>query len=146
MHFTHIYNIRTTTNSIKTIKQNDDIQQDLTNLTIWLRNIGGSIENKLKPGSPFTTDINLKNPAVVAIQEHMKNKLGTDAFRRVMKIQGYTLVAHTKAEWTGQKNRIKGGKKVEEGFSYTSDNNPEWMSIEILQEWIEKNRDNIGYI
>ena len=49
-------------------------------------------------------------------------------------------------EWTGHKNRIKGGKKVEEGFSYTSDNNAEWMSIEILQEWIEKNRDNIGDI
>ena len=28
----------------------------------------------------------------------------------------------------------------------TSDNNPEWMSIEILQEWIEKNRDKIGVI
>ena len=41
---------------------------------------------------------------------------------------------------------IKGGVKVPEGFSYTSDNNMEWMSIEQLRTWIESNRVKIGSI
>ncbi|WP_374324090.1 UDP-N-acetylglucosamine 4,6-dehydratase (inverting) [Azonexus sp.] len=49
-------------------------------------------------------------------------------------------------EWDRDKNRIKNGKKVQEGFSYTSDNNPEWMSPTELQAWIEINREKIGSI
>lgn len=40
--------------------------------------------------------------------------------------------------------RIKGGTKVVEGFSYTSDNNREWMSIAELQSWVEANEHKIG--
>jgi len=49
-------------------------------------------------------------------------------------------------EWDRDKNRIKNGKKVEEGFSYTSDNNPDWMPPAELQAWIELNREKIGTI
>lgn len=49
-------------------------------------------------------------------------------------------------EWDRDKNRIKNGKKVEEGFSYTSDNNPDWMTPAELQAWIELNREKIGTI
>jgi UDP-N-acetylglucosamine 4,6-dehydratase (inverting) len=48
--------------------------------------------------------------------------------------------------WDSSVERIKGGVKVAEGFSYTSDNNKNWMSIETLQEWIAKNRAKIGNI
>ena len=41
---------------------------------------------------------------------------------------------------------IKGGTPVPEGFSYTSDNNKEWMTIPQLQEWIDKNKAKIGSI
>ena len=41
---------------------------------------------------------------------------------------------------------IKGGKRVPEGFSYTSDNNAEWMTIPQLREWIAKNREKVGKI
>ncbi|WP_028584660.1 UDP-N-acetylglucosamine 4,6-dehydratase (inverting) [Desulfogranum mediterraneum] len=44
--------------------------------------------------------------------------------------------------------RIKDGVLVPEGFSYTSDNNKEWMEQEELGGWIEKNKDkllNNGY-
>ena len=41
---------------------------------------------------------------------------------------------------------IKGGVRVPEGFSYTSDNNKEWMTIPQLREWIEKNRAKVGSI
>jgi UDP-N-acetylglucosamine 4,6-dehydratase len=48
--------------------------------------------------------------------------------------------------WNLDGNRIKDGKRVPEGFSYTSDNNQEWMSPEVLKQWIDQNRDKIGSI
>ncbi|WP_353646349.1 UDP-N-acetylglucosamine 4,6-dehydratase (inverting) [Mesorhizobium sp. WSM2239] len=48
--------------------------------------------------------------------------------------------------WGSSVERIKGGVKVTEGFSYTSDNNKEWMSVETLQEWVINNRAKIGNI
>ena len=48
--------------------------------------------------------------------------------------------------WSACMLRIKDGKKVAEGFSYTSDNNPEWMSNSDLQDWITANRHKIGSI
>lgn len=48
--------------------------------------------------------------------------------------------------WGGCEQRIKGGDKVAEGFSYTSDNNPEWMSPAQLQAWVDANADKIGKI
>jgi UDP-N-acetylglucosamine 4,6-dehydratase len=49
-------------------------------------------------------------------------------------------------EWDKDINRIKDGIKVDEGFSYTSDNNSDWMSPADLQIWIEANREKIGSI
>jgi FlaA1/EpsC-like NDP-sugar epimerase len=48
--------------------------------------------------------------------------------------------------WDQDGNRIKDGKRVPEGFSYTSDNNTEWMSPDDLRTWIEINREKIGSI
>lgn len=48
--------------------------------------------------------------------------------------------------WCDDPKRIKNGRKVPEGFVYTSDNNPEWMSVVSLREWIEKNCHKIGKI
>lgn len=38
--------------------------------------------------------------------------------------------------WYSDPIRINGGKKVEPGFMYTSDNNSNWMSIKQLNSWI----------
>ena len=48
--------------------------------------------------------------------------------------------------WGSCEQRIKGGKKVAPGFSYTSDNNPHWMKPEELQAWIDAHTDKIGSI
>ena len=48
--------------------------------------------------------------------------------------------------WHDSPERIKDGKKVPEGFSYTSDNNSDWMSSEELAIWIQANKDKIGKI
>ncbi|SHI95783.1 UDP-N-acetylglucosamine 4,6-dehydratase (inverting) [Anaerovibrio lipolyticus DSM 3074] len=49
-------------------------------------------------------------------------------------------------DWGKPENMIKGGIQVPEGFSYTSDNNKEWMTIPQLQEWIKDNVGKIGNI
>lgn len=48
--------------------------------------------------------------------------------------------------WDTTVERIKDGKRVPEGFNYSSDNNPEWMSIDELRAWISANQQKIGNI
>jgi FlaA1/EpsC-like NDP-sugar epimerase len=48
--------------------------------------------------------------------------------------------------WSNDPYRIKNGVKVAETFNYSSDNNPEWMSVETLQAWIKQNREKVGKI
>jgi UDP-N-acetylglucosamine 4,6-dehydratase/5-epimerase len=46
--------------------------------------------------------------------------------------------------WDQCPQRIQDGKKVADGFIYSSDNNTEWMSRESLQHWIDENRHRMG--
>lgn len=46
----------------------------------------------------------------------------------------------------GDKSHPSSGTPVPEGFSYTSDQNSEWMAVEELQSWISLNQDKIGNI
>lgn len=48
--------------------------------------------------------------------------------------------------WNSDTRRIKGGRKVAEDFTYSSDNNEDWMSIEQLQAWLKENEAVIGKI
>jgi hypothetical protein len=49
-------------------------------------------------------------------------------------------------DWSNDPERIGGGVKVAQDFMYCSDNNKEWMEIDTLKDWIEKNRHKIGNI
>lgn len=49
-------------------------------------------------------------------------------------------------DWSKSSERIKNGKKVQEGFIYSSDSNTEWMTDKQLKEWIQKNKEKIGRI
>ena len=42
--------------------------------------------------------------------------------------------------------RIKDGKRVPDEFTYSSDNNSEWMGVSELKDWIAQNRTKIGSI
>jgi len=48
--------------------------------------------------------------------------------------------------WSQDPARINQGRKVVDDFSYSSDSNSEWMSVEELREWIDANRGKIGQI
>lgn len=49
-------------------------------------------------------------------------------------------------DWSSDPERINGGKLVAADFTYCSDNNADWMSIDTLRAWIEQNREKIGKI
>lgn len=46
--------------------------------------------------------------------------------------------------WSESPARIKGGQKVPEGFSYTSENNRHWMQPDELRAWLAQNSQKIG--
>jgi UDP-N-acetylglucosamine 4,6-dehydratase len=48
--------------------------------------------------------------------------------------------------WSQDPKRINGGKPVAADFSYCSDSNSEWMSVDELQSWINLKREKIGQI
>jgi UDP-N-acetylglucosamine 4,6-dehydratase len=48
--------------------------------------------------------------------------------------------------WSSDPLRIKIGKPVSIDFTYSSDNNSEWMSIDELKAWINMNKNKIGQI
>lgn len=48
--------------------------------------------------------------------------------------------------WAEDSARINGGKRVQDGFTYTSDNNQEWMGVAELKAWIDLNSEKIGAI
>ena len=48
--------------------------------------------------------------------------------------------------WSSDPERNKGGVKVDKNFTYSSDNNKEWMSVGELKEWIDANKSKIGKI
>jgi UDP-N-acetylglucosamine 4,6-dehydratase len=49
-------------------------------------------------------------------------------------------------DWSSDPFRIKDGKSVPNDFTYSSDNNTEWMSVDELKAWIDKNKLKIGQI
>lgn len=49
-------------------------------------------------------------------------------------------------DWSTSPERIKDGKRVPEGFVYSSGNNTEWMDDDELQAWLDANAGKIGKI
>lgn len=72
--------------------------------------------------------------------------IGEDDSYYTYEYSGYYKVLPAINNWSNCVRRIKDGKKVSEGFCYTSNNNSEWMSPGELKAWIEVNRDKIGNI
>ena len=48
--------------------------------------------------------------------------------------------------WNMDPNRMIDGVKVSDDFTYTSDNNTDWMDIDTLKNWIKVNNNKIGNI
>ena len=58
------------------------------------------------------------------------------------KYDGYFKILPAINDWSDDVDRIKDGIKVAPDFIYSSDNNDEWMTIDELQAWIQKNKSS----
>jgi FlaA1/EpsC-like NDP-sugar epimerase len=58
----------------------------------------------------------------------------------------YYKILPTINNWAICERRIKDGKKVPDGFSYTSENNQVWMTPSEVREWIAANLAKIGMV
>jgi UDP-N-acetylglucosamine 4,6-dehydratase (inverting) len=72
--------------------------------------------------------------------------IGFEDAPHTFEYEGYYKILPAIHGWSSDKNRIKHGKKVDDNFTYTSNNNTEWMTIDDLKMWIELNKDYIGAI
>lgn len=114
---------------------------------------GGEIYVKKIPSMTITDIANAVAPKakfdIVGIRPgekiHEQMISPEDSFSTYEYAEHYKILPAINA-WCDDPKRIKNGTKVPEGFVYTSDKNPQWMSVSALQEWIEQNRLKIGNI
>ena len=57
----------------------------------------------------------------------------------------YYKILPTIHNWSKDPERIKKGKKVVDGFVYSSETNKEWMGVEELREWLVENESRKQY-
>ena len=70
--------------------------------------------------------------------------IGSDDSYSTYEYSSYYKILPQINDWGKDLLRIKKGKKVSEGYIYSSDSNKEWMTKQILKKWIEKNLNFIG--
>jgi len=115
--------------------------------------IGGEIYVKKIPSMKVTDIANVIAPHaqqdVVGIRPGEKlheQMIGLEDAPFTCDYEDYYKILPAINGWGTDHVRIKGGKPVQEGFSYTSDQNHQWMEKSELQEWIAANRQKIGVI
>jgi UDP-N-acetylglucosamine 4,6-dehydratase len=59
---------------------------------------------------------------------------------------GYYKILPAINNWSSDPARVGSGKKVPHDFSYSSDNNAEWMTSDSLKSWLKRNTNKIGLI
>ena len=57
---------------------------------------------------------------------------------------GYYKILPNMFDWSSDQRRIQNGTKVPSDFTYQSDANSDWMTVEQLRSWIDINRNKIG--
>ena len=72
--------------------------------------------------------------------------IGTEDAPHTYEYKGHYKILPAIHDWSHDPDRINGGKLVAPEFTYCSDNNNEWMSIDSMREWIAQNREKIGRI
>ena len=70
--------------------------------------------------------------------------IGAEDAPHTYEYEGYYKVLPAIHNWSQDPRRINGGKLVDSNFTYSSDNNEEWMSIDELCSWISQNYERIG--
>lgn len=72
--------------------------------------------------------------------------IGTEDAPHTYEYDTYYKVLPAIHNWSHDPARIERGTLVRPDFTYSSDNNSDWMSIASLQAWVEERRHHIGKI
>jgi UDP-N-acetylglucosamine 4,6-dehydratase (inverting) len=72
--------------------------------------------------------------------------IGSDDAGSTFEFSDYYKILPKINEWAKDLKRINKGKKVKEGFVYSSDNNSDWMTKSTLKKWIDANKHHINKI
>ena len=70
--------------------------------------------------------------------------IGTEDAPHTYEYDTYYKVLPAIHNWSHDPARIERGTQVPPDFTYSSDNNSDWMSIASLQNWVEESRHHIG--
>jgi UDP-N-acetylglucosamine 4,6-dehydratase/5-epimerase len=115
--------------------------------------VGGEIYVKKIPSMNITEIANAVAPGarheIVGIRPGEKlheQMIGIEDAPHTYDYSGFYKILPAIHQWSDDPARINGGGKVDADFVYRSDSNPEWMSVQVLREWIERNRAKIGKI
>ena len=115
--------------------------------------VGGEIYVKKIPSMKVTdiaraVDVRAKHEEIgIRPGEKLHEQMiGEDDALYTYEYSDYYKILPSINEWSRDQNRVGDGMKVDPNFTYTSDNNKEWMEISELREWIEKNQTKIGKI
>ena len=69
--------------------------------------------------------------------------VGTEDAPYTYEYSGHYKILPAINDWFLDKRRIGAGTPVPDGFSYSSENNVDWMSIQDLSGWISRNIDDL---
>jgi UDP-N-acetylglucosamine 4,6-dehydratase len=112
---------------------------------------GGEIYVKKIPSMKLTDiamaiapDADLKIVGIRPGEKVHEQMIGPEDSSYTYEYDGYYKILPAINDWHTCKNRIKAGRKVAEGFCYTSDSNTDWMSVPELQDWIRDNAGKVG--
>ena len=115
--------------------------------------VGGEIYVKKIPSMKMTDMANVIAPEarqeIVGIRPGEKlheQMIGAEDAFYTYEYQDHYKILPAINHWADDPERIKDGKKVQEGFIYSSDNNTNWMSETQLRTWMTQNQDKIGRI
>lgn len=64
--------------------------------------------------------------------------ISSDEASHTYEFNDYFKILSPLNEWDTCSKRIKGGKKVSQSFTYTSDENNSWLEKSVLSEWLKK--------
>jgi UDP-N-acetylglucosamine 4,6-dehydratase/5-epimerase len=70
--------------------------------------------------------------------------IGVDDAPYTYKYESYYKILPAIHDWSEDPARINSGVRVASDFTYASNTNPDWMTVETLRAWIAANRDRIG--
>jgi UDP-N-acetylglucosamine 4,6-dehydratase len=115
--------------------------------------VGGEIYVKKIPSMKVTDVANAIAPnaqhEVVGIRPGEKlheEMINSENAPHTYEYENYFKILPAINNWSQDAARINEGQLVGPDFTYSSDNNQEWMSIEMLSTWIAENRNKIGKI